>query len=119
MIISFVSCASNNDAQPANDGQQGIESVDFSQIPDGNYTGSAKKFVVRATVSVDVKDGEVTDIEILKHVNGKGKKAEAITADVIREQSLDVDVISSATLSSRTILEAIENALTQDTKTTE
>lgn len=51
------------------------------------------------------------DIEILKHRNGKGKKAEVIIDDVIKEQSLLVDAVTGATISSRAIFKAIEDAL--------
>ena len=89
-----------------------VGSVDFSGVQDGAYTGKAKNGIVRVDVSVAVKNGEVTNIDILKHFTGKGRPAEVITQDVINAQSLEVDAISSATLSSKTILQAIENALT-------
>ena len=40
-----------------------------------------------------------------------GEKAEVIIDKVMAEQSLEVDVVSGATLSSKCILNAIENAL--------
>ena len=88
-----------------------IEDVDFSAIPSGVFTGYANNGIVRARVSVTVVDGVVTGIEILEHRQGRGRRAEAITADVIDAQSLGVDTIASATYSSSTILKAIENAL--------
>jgi uncharacterized protein with FMN-binding domain len=50
----------------------------------------------------------------VKHVNGQGKPAEVITEKVIETQSLQVDVVSGATYSSKVILKAIENALAKD-----
>ena len=88
-----------------------VGSVDISQVPNGVYTGEAKNGFVKAKVSVVVADGTITSIDILNHRTGKGKPAEAITQDVINAQSLEVDAISSATISSKTILQAIENAL--------
>jgi len=44
-----------------------------------------------------VVDGVVTDITILEHRQGCGLRAEAITVDIIDAQSLNVDVIASAT----------------------
>lgn len=89
-----------------------IGSVNISQVPNGIYRGEAKNGVVKVEVSVVVEDGAITGIDILNHRTGKGKPAEAITEDVIHAQSLEVDAISSATLSSKTILQAIENAVT-------
>jgi len=48
---------------------------------------------------------------ILEHDNGKGGKAEKIVDDVIKAQSLNVDVVSGATVSSKVILKAGEMAL--------
>lgn len=89
-----------------------IKDIDLTKVPDGTYTGSAENGLVKVKVSITTTDGKITDIELLQHDNGLGKKAESITADVINEQSLDVDAVSSATYSSTTILKAIENALT-------
>ena len=40
-----------------------------------------------------------------------GKKAENIVSRIINRQSLDVDVVSGATISSIAIIKAVENAL--------
>lgn len=92
-----------------------VGSVDISQVPNGVYHGEAKNGIVKVEVSVAVENGVITGIDILNHRTGKGKPAEVITEDVITAQSLEVDAISSATLSSKTILQAVENALTNGT----
>ena len=63
-------------------------------------------------MKVFVKDHKIERIELVKHRNGKGAPAEAITGKVVEAQSLQVDAISGATYSSKVILQAIENALT-------
>ena len=93
-----------------------IEDIDFASIPNGIFTGYANNGIVQARVSVTVVDGVVTDIAILEHRQGRGRRAEVITVDVIDAQSLGVDVIASATYSSSTILKAIENALRRRTE---
>jgi uncharacterized protein with FMN-binding domain len=85
--------------------------IDFSRLRDGTYQGESRHWPVAAEVEVRVLNGRVTDIVILRHREGRGESAERITGDIIAAQSLDVDVISGATLSSRTILEAAESAL--------
>ena len=67
--------------------------------------------MIAASVEVEVRDNKITNIVIKKHDYGLGKKAEAIVEDVVNQQSLNVDTVSGATLSSSTILKAIENAL--------
>ncbi|HAS73710.1 MAG TPA: hypothetical protein DCS67_06160 [Clostridiales bacterium UBA8960] len=85
--------------------------VDMTKVSDGTYTGAYSVFPVDVNVTVEVSAQKIIDITIDKHVNGQGEPAEAIIDSVIREQSLDVDMISGATYSSKVILKAIENAL--------
>lgn len=88
-----------------------IGNVDLSKVKDGVYEGSYDARLVAATVRVTVKDGRMTDISLLEHKYDRGGPAEAIVGDILTEQSLDVDAVSGATNSSRTILKAVENAL--------
>jgi len=90
-----------------------INSPDLSQVADGTYQGKSKVGPVRVTLDVTVKDRTMSSIKIIKHFNGRGKRAEAIVPAIIEVQSLNVDVVSGATGSSKAILKAIENALTK------
>lgn len=49
---------------------------------------------------------------LIQHDHGRGAKAEAVIDTIIDKNTLDVDVVSGATMSSTAILKAIENALT-------
>lgn len=93
-----------------------IPEVDMSEIQDGVYSGSYSVAPVSAEVSVTVKDHIITDIQIIKHINGQGASAEIITDRVIESQSLQVDSITGATYSSKVILCAIRNALSGTNK---
>lgn len=85
---------------------------DIAAVPNGIHTGSYENGIVAATVEVDVQDGVIQNIRILRHQNGLGSSAESIVDEVVAAQSLQVDTVSGATFSSQTILKAIENALT-------
>lgn len=86
----------------------------ISGTRDGVYEGEYYPTpYVGARVKVTVDSGYVTSIELLDHKYGRGKPAEEITEKVISEQRLDVDTISGATISSKVILKAIDNALSQ------
>lgn len=87
-----------------------IGEVDLSTIPDGVYSGSADAVWVSATVEVTVRDQQITAI-VLDHRHGQGEDAEVIPDRVIEAQSLQVDLVSGSTSSSKVILKAIENAL--------
>lgn len=93
-----------------------VEDVDLSAVPDGRYEGSYKTFPVAVAVEVTVQDSKITAIDLVKHSNGQGEAAEAIPGMVVEAQSLQVDVISGATYSSRVILLAIEDALKSATE---
>ena len=88
-----------------------IEDLDLSDIDDGIYKGEYSAFPITVIVDVTIFNHAITQIDIIKHDNGKGQAAEAIVDDVILMQSLDIDLISDATYSSKVILLAIDNAL--------
>jgi uncharacterized protein with FMN-binding domain len=88
-----------------------ITNPDLSKVADGTYQGKSKVGPVRVTLDVAVRDGVITSIDIIRHFNGRGKKAEAIVPAIIEAQSLEVDVISGATGSSKAFLLAVEKAL--------
>lgn len=88
-----------------------VEEVDLSQIKDGEYLGSFEIFPVKVSVKTTVLNGEITQIELLEHFNGKGTAAEAILYSILEKQSLQVDTVSGATVSSIAIKKAVENSL--------
>ena len=93
-----------------------INNVDLSKIPDGKYIGSYDVNFISAKVSVTVKNHKIENIDLLEHKTDRGKPAEVIPSMVVKAQSLQVDTISGATNSSKTILKAIENALKPNQK---
>ncbi|MDR1929267.1 MAG: FMN-binding protein [Treponema sp.] len=88
-----------------------IGDFDLKRTADGTYQGKSKVGPVRVILDVTVKDGKISSIDIIRHFNGLGKKAEAVIPRVIEAQSLEVDAVSGATASSKAILKAIETAL--------
>jgi uncharacterized protein with FMN-binding domain len=93
-----------------------IQDVDLTNVPDGTYTGECNVDIVYAKVKVTVKDQAITNIDLVEHKNGKGKPAERIVDDIVKEQSVKVDTVSGATNSSKVIMKAVENALTPEVK---
>lgn len=88
-----------------------LADLELTNIADGTYKGEYALSPVKVVVQVQIKDQQIQAIDILEHENGLGKKAEAITGRVIEAQNLDVDAISGATVSSKVILKAVDNAL--------
>lgn len=87
-----------------------VSDMAVEDVPDGVYQGECNVGYIYARVQVHVKDGEVTEIELLEHGNERGAAAEKIIDDILESQSLEVDAITSATNSSNVIKKAIENA---------
>jgi uncharacterized protein with FMN-binding domain len=88
-----------------------ITNPDLQRIADGTYRGNSKVGPVQVTLDVVIKNKTISAIDLIKHFNGRGKPAEAIVPRIIEAQSLEVDVISGATVSSKAIQKAVEDAL--------
>ena len=109
LIISFVlKTVSHMKKQLSGFDKTGIE---ISQVQDGVYEGKSETDLVKVEVRVTVLNGEISDIEILKHECGLGKRAEEMIPEMIQKNDVEVDAISSATFSSEVIKDAIRNAL--------
>ena len=93
-----------------------VEIVDLSEVEDGTYEGIEETDLVKVTVVVTVKNHQITDIQLVRHENGKGTPAEAMIPEMIRQNTSEVDGISRATMSSKTIKAAVRNALAQGIK---
>lgn len=89
-----------------------VANLNPKDLSDGTYSGEATIKPVIAKVKVTVAEGKISDVQITEHQTGLGKKAEALTTEIIDKQSLQVDAVSGATMSSQAILKACEDALT-------
>jgi len=88
-----------------------ITGISASEVQDGFYQGEYDAGYIYAKVEVTVKNGRITDINILKHDNERGTPAEVIVGSIIEQQNTKVDAISGATNSSRVIEKAVEDAI--------
>ena len=87
-----------------------IKAVDIARIADGIYRGNYDTVLVKVTLEASVENHKLMDIKIIRHENGKGKKAEAIVKQMIAENSTEADVIAGATMSSKVIRAALIDA---------
>jgi len=100
-----------------------ISDVDFRRLRDGVYKGAyrgTKDSFRNTEVEVTVASGTVTRIKVVggalaneKQMTEirKGLSINNLFGEVIKSQSLKVDVISGATLTCKAHLKAVENAL--------
>jgi uncharacterized protein with FMN-binding domain len=88
-----------------------IEEVDLRTITDGEYLGRFSTFPIKVELKVKVRNHKIEGVDLVKHINGQGKPAEAILAKIVQEQKISLEAISGATYSNKAILKAVSNAL--------
>ncbi len=97
-----------------------LAEIDFTALQDGQYKGgyAGGMYGWRANAcKILIRDGKVWDIQLLnKKEEDQNQNNERLYDRVIQAQSLQVDTISGATLTSKAQLKAIENALQQAQK---
>lgn len=89
---------------------------DVRQYSDGTYEGSGIGFGGEIVVQVQIKKGAILSAEIISADNETPdyiEEAKKVLDYVVEKQSVDVDTVSGATLSSNGILEGVQNALKQ------
>jgi uncharacterized protein with FMN-binding domain len=95
-----------------------LNAVDFARLRDGAYHGvyEGGMYTWRANeCDVTVSEGRVTEIRLGDSKDPGAENADAgmLYERVIEAQSLKVDTISGATLTSKGWLQCVENALVQ------
>ena len=91
-------------------------SPDSSGYTPGVYTASANGYKGPVEVSVTTDKQKIIAVEILSHQETKGvgsRAVDTLPAMIVEAQSLNVDVVSGATASSKAILTATGTALAQ------
>ena len=118
ILIIVVSCTAmmNKEMEKAKNELMLVEDPDLSKVEDGIYRGKVETMLVKAEVEVSVKNHKIISISIIKHDNGKGKPAEAIIDDIVKDNSTDVELIAGVTMSSLVIRAAVIDAVTNGIK---
>ncbi|MBS4006909.1 MAG: FMN-binding protein [Clostridium sp.] len=84
-------------------------------VADGTYTGTAKGFKGDITLEVTVAGGKITAINVTaqQETADRWANAEKVIEEIIAKQTIQVDAVSGATISSDAIIKAVQNALEQ------
>lgn len=82
---------------------------------DGTYYGTGVGFNGNLTVKVTIKNGKITNIDIVKTGDGDQyiAKAKELLKSIYAKQNTNVDTVSGATYSSNGLIEAVSNALSK------
>ncbi len=131
MCTSLAACGTSTAAttEPAEPETTAPAEEETSAVADGTYTGSAQGMNGPVDVTVEMKDGKIASIEVgeneetpgiggqLKDKNGKvmtnGGLApvDLIPAEIVANQSLAVDNVTGATITSYAVKSAVKSAL--------
>ena len=109
LLISIGLAIGANTLHQAN--RLSVNELDRVSLKDGDTLGEYTILPVSVKVQVTIKNHQIVDIDLLQHLNGLGKPAEAIIPMIIEQQSLKIDTVSNATISSKCILKAVETAV--------
>ncbi|MDO4467035.1 MAG: flavocytochrome c [Bacillota bacterium] len=85
----------------------------LSTVADGTYSGDAKGFGGDIHAEVTITGGQITDVTVVgdgETPSLGGVAIEKIPGRVLEAQSLNVDLVSGATVSSNAIMEALRKA---------
>ncbi|MFR9275992.1 FMN-binding protein, partial [Finegoldia magna] len=89
--------------------------INDAKLKDGQFTGVAQGFSGPITVRVTIANGSITNVEILSHSDDAPyfAKAMAVISRILGKPGKSVDTVSTATYSSRGIINAVNNALSK------
>ena len=88
-----------------------VNDVILDDIPDGVYEGSFKGGRFSNSVEVTIKDHKIVDIKKVGSPTPTDKLYSQIYDKIIEKQSLNIDAVSGASITTKTSLKAVENAL--------
>ena len=90
-----------------------IRDVDLQNIADGVYGGSFEGGRFSNSLEATVRDHTIVDIKRLESSMSQEDVRRRIYAKVMEKQSLQIDTVSGATVTTLTTLKALENALSR------
>ncbi|MCQ9208652.1 MAG: FMN-binding protein [Omnitrophica bacterium] len=112
VLVSISSCAARR--------THFMQQIELERLKDGTYIAQDRVIpICSVKLSVTIKDGKITEIKILKYFITfplAGRAYTQIPKRIIKEQSLDVDAVTAATVSTNNIKKAVLKALEKATK---
>ena len=118
-ILAFSLCACNSSTGGSSATSTSDSSTETSaKYTPGTYVGKAQGIRSEVEVSVTFDENSITNIEVTSHGETKNiadAAIEKVPAEILEAQSLDVDVVTSVTFTSRAIINAVEEAAKQPT----
>ena len=117
LAFSLCACSSSTGGSSATNTSDSSTETSAKYTP-GTYVGKAQGIRSEVEVSVTFDENSITNIEVTSHGETKNiadAAIEKVPAEILEAQSLDVDVVTSVTFTSRAIINAVEEAAKQAT----
>lgn len=91
-----------------------VDPVDLSKLADGVYPGSFIRGRFSYSVEVTLKDHRIEAVKSTGAEQAMGAMVQQIFDRIVQDQTVAVDTVSGASLTTRAVAKAVENALTPD-----
>ena len=117
-ILAFSLCACSSTGGSSATSTSDSSTETSAKYTPGTYVGKAQGIRSEVEVSVTFDENSITNIEVTSHGETKNiadAAIEKVPAEILEAQSLDVDVVTSVTFTSRAIINAVEEAAKQAT----
>lgn len=89
-----------------------IKNINIDNIADGTYNGEAKQGNYVYKVRVEVENHKIVNIDgVDNRKSPYVTYAEGVFSKIIKQQKVDIDVVTGATTTSKAFMKAVENAL--------
>jgi uncharacterized protein with FMN-binding domain len=87
-----------------------VAAVDLSRVADGSYKGAFSAGRFQFAVRVEVQGNKITAVS-LQDPAKENDISRAVAAAIVNKQSVVMDAVSGASLTTRAFTKAVENAL--------
>ena len=117
LVLSMVACSSPTDSgKPAPSDEKPVEVEKPTGMNPGKYTAAFRGYKSEVKVETEVDAEKIISIKVVEHkeTDGIGTHAiDRIPASIVDNQSIKVDTISGATMTSNAVINSVKDALKQ------
>lgn len=119
MVLSFAACGTANDQQAADTpapSSAGNEGDAVAKYTPGTYTGTGMGRNGELKVEVTFDETSIVEVKVVSHTETEGISdlpIQRIPQEIVKYQSLAVDAVATATMTSEAILAAVADAVAQ------
>ncbi len=116
MAMSLAACGGNTDPTPTPENSEPVASQPASGAADGTYTGVGTGKGGDVKVEVTFAGGKITAVNVTEHQETPGisdPALEKIPQSIVDNQSVKLDAVAGATMTSDAILNAVKSCIEQ------